>query len=393
MKKMMIESLGEAFEEIKGFNPDEWEGDYREAARDALRGVLEGRMASAVDAYLEEVRRRDVPDRRNGYYFRHILTELGDLEIRVPRTRTFSPCGILRGFARGGGRVERMILLAFVLGLSTRKVGRALLPILGEVVSAQRVSRVARQLDAQVEAYHRRPLEDRYRVLILDGIVMKRKSGVGAQRRSVLVALGILEDGRKEVIDFRQASSESQVAWEGFLRDLYRRGLVGEGLELIVVDGGGGLLSAIEIVYGQVPLQRCWTHKTRNVLSYVRRGDREAVRRGLHRISHAPDLVRARGAARRFIKRWEGTYPRAARCLARDLPELLTFLTVRLPLKPSGLRTTNAIERRFREVRRRTRPMGTFSDRTSIERIMLSVFTYENLKQKTAAPFPLTQNL
>lgn len=227
MSQMMIESVSEAYLEFKSLCVDDWEGDYRYAARSALKEVLEGRMANAVDSYLEELRVRDVSDRRNGYYRRHILTELGEVELMVPRTRRYNPVGILREFKRRSAPVERMILLCFVLGLSTRKVGRALLPVLGEQVSAQTVSRVARQLDAQVEAYHRRRLEDRYEVLVLDGIVMKRKSGVGARKRTVLVAFGICPDGNKEVIDFMQVKSESQNAWEGFLNNLYLRGSKG----------------------------------------------------------------------------------------------------------------------------------------------------------------------
>ena len=93
------------------------------------------------------------------------------------------------------------------------------------------------------------------------------------------------------------------------------------------------------------------------------------------------------------VSRWRTPYPKAVQCLSQDLPELLAFLSVKTSLPDSTLRTTNAVERRFREVRRRTRPMGVFSDHTSIDRIMLSVFTFENLKQKTSTPFlVLTQN-
>jgi transposase-like protein len=284
-----------------------------------------------------------------------------------------------------------MILLAFVLGLSTRKVSRALLPVLGEPISAQTVSRVAQQLDTAVQAYHQRPLSDQYEVLILDGIVMKRKTGAGAQKRTVLVALGIRPDGKKEIIDFRQAFSESQYAWEGFLNHLYQRGLKGSLLKLMIIDGGKGLKAALPLVYGAIPVQRCWAHKTRNVLNSVKRADQRMVKNTLHRISHAPNLVKAQQAARRFVQRWQPHYPKAVSCLLKDLPELLTFLTIHLNLNPTALRTTNAIERRFREVRRRTRPMGTFSDHTSMDRIMFSVFAYENLKEGSATPFLLTQ--
>jgi len=321
------------------------------------------------------------------------VTEVGELELRIPRTRTFSALSILQGFARRSASVERTILMCFLLGLSTRKVGPALLSILGEPTSPSTVSDIAKQLDRSVQAYHQRTLSDQYEVLVLDGIVMKRKTGTGAQSRTMLVALGIKPDGSKEIIDFRQVAGESRTAWEGFLNHLYQRGLKGDALKLLIVDGGKGLLAALDLVYGQVPLQRCWAHKTRNVLNHVKRADHGKVKRSLHRISHARNLREAQKAAQRFVLRWQATYPKAVQCLQNDLPELLSFLQVKTGLPASVLRTTNAIERRFREVRRRSRPMGTFSDRTSMERILYAIFTHENLKQRTATPFLLlTQN-
>jgi len=109
---------------------------------------------------------------------------------------------VVRAYARRGRDVDRMILACFVLGLSTRKVAIALLPVLGRPVSPATVSAVAKQLDAAVAAFHRRPLRDQYRLLVLDGVVLKRKTGAGALARPVLVALGLRPDGKKEVIDF-----------------------------------------------------------------------------------------------------------------------------------------------------------------------------------------------
>ena len=393
MLPVTITNIHQAFREIKHFQFDQWEGDYRVATRQALKEILETRMHNTMDAYLSQVRDRGLSDRRNGSYSRHLLTELGDLELQIPRTRTASAISVLKRFARRVLPVERMIMLAFLLGLSTRKVGQALFPILGEPVSPSTVSEIAKQLDQAVEAYHRRKLTDAYEVLLLDGIVLKRKTGVGTQKRTVLVALGIRPDQKKEVIDFRQVHSESQSACEGFLNSLYQRGLQGQNLKLIVVDGGKGLDAALSLVYGNVPVQRCWAHKTRNVLNYVKKADHERVKKDLQRISHAQTLREAQKAAQRFVSRWKTPYPKAIPCLRQDLPELLAFLQIKTALPPSALRTTNAIERRFREVRRRTRPMGVFSDHTSIDRIMLSVFTFENFKQKSGTPFLLlTQN-
>lgn len=396
MLPAVMTSIEQAFREIKNFSMDHWEGEYRSAARQALKEILETRMGHWVDRSLQELAARGVADRRNGYFCRHLLTELGDLELAIPRSRTFSAIGILRqmagGLARRAGQVERLVLLAFSLGLSTRKVGQVLLPILGEKISASTVSTIAKQLDHVVQAYQRRALSDHYCVLVLDGVVLKHRTGVGALKRPVLVALGITAEGKRELIDFRQAFSESQAEWEGFLNDLYRRGLKGERLKLIVTDGGTGLKAALPLVFGQIPVQLCWAHKTRNVLDKVRRTDQGVVKKDLHRISHAASLGAAQSAAQQFIARWQKPYPQATSCLARDLCQLLSFVRVRLNLPAVALRTTNAIERRFREVKRRTRPMGTFSDHTSIDRILFAVFSYENYKEGTATPFLLTQN-
>jgi transposase-like protein len=109
--------------------------------------------------------------------------------------------------------IDRVILAGFVLGLSTRKVGKTLLALLGRSVSPSTVSQVAKTLDAAVAAFHRRPLQDRYQPLMLDGVVLARKTGAGALRRPVLVALGLRHDGKKEVIAFRLAASESAAEW------------------------------------------------------------------------------------------------------------------------------------------------------------------------------------
>lgn len=384
MQKIMLTSIQSAFKEIKHFCPEEWEGDYMMAARDAIKRIVQTRMIEYRDSQLAELLSHDVVDRCNGFYPRHLLTEVGDIELLVPRTRTFSAADIFNQFARRSTNVDRMILLSFILGLSTRKVSLALLPVLGEPVSPQTVSRVASQLDEAVATYHKRSLSDKYQVLLLDGVVIKRKSGVGAQKRTILVAFGIRQDGKKEIIDFKQVQGESQSAWEGFLSDLYKRGLTGDSLKLIITDGGTGLLAALPLVYGLVPIQRCWAHKTRNILDYVKKADREAVKKSLHRITHAKNHKEAQQAAKGFIAKWDGQYPKATKCLSKDLIELLTFLTIKVNLEPTELRTTNAIERRFKEVRRRTRPMGTFSDRTSVERILFAVFIHENHKEGVA---------
>lgn len=394
-KAVWIQTLQEAdrvIKQMKLYDSEPGE-EMRQAARLAYKNVIEDRMNHYVDEQLEKLERTDGYDRRNGHYKRHLLTALGDIELMVPRTRTFSACRVVEAYARRTQDIEKVILAGFVLGLSTRKVGKVLLHLTGEKVSPSTVSRVARVLDEAVRLFHQRPLQDRYQALLFDGVVLSRKTGAGAVKRPVLVALGILPDGRKEVIDYALAASESEQAWLRFLEDLYRRGLEGKGLKIIVVDGGRGLLNALDTVYPGIPVQRCWAHRIRNFENKSRVGDWKEMKKGLHRIMNAKNDKQARSAARQFAKRWQQRYPQIVDGLRKTLDDLLVFFMFQEERWRKMSRTTNAIERRFREVRRRTRPMGVLANRTSMDRILYAIFRNENSNQQASSPFLiLTQN-
>jgi putative transposase len=300
-KQTVIRSLPEALKVIKEMNlgsADEWAGEYREAARDTVARVLKDQMEERVACHLSWAYQRGISDRRNGSYIRHVLTELGSIVLSIPRTRCFSPRGIIAAYARRIREIDHLILACFLLGLSTRKVGIALCAILGERISPQTVSRVAKTLDEAVRAFHRRPITTRFRALILDGIVIKRKTGAGTLTRPVLVALGIRHDGKKEVIDFHLARSESGPEWRTFLTDLVNRGLTAP--EVICADGGQGLISILPEVYPNIPLQRCWAHKMRNILDKVPKKKQTVVKTGLKKIYGAKTLTEAQT----YAKRW-----------------------------------------------------------------------------------------
>jgi len=392
VKQLVVKNVAQAMLMVKEMNVtcrEEWSDEYREIGRRAIADFLRDCMKDSIADHLSRLP-EGVADRRNGSYQRHLLTEIGDLMLSVPRTRIFNPISIVEAYARRSREVDRLILACFLLGLSTRKVGQALMTILGEKVSPTTVSRVAKTLDAAVAAFHKRKLSNVYRALIFDGIVLSRKTGMGASKRPVLVVLGMRHDGRKEVIDFRLAASESAAEWDAFLKDLWKRGLTGEGVEVVSVDGGKGLLSVLDDHYGSIPLQRCWAHKIRNITDKVRVRDREAVKEGLRKIYSAAHLLQARQSAGRWKKKWEQKYPAAVQCLFADIDDLLTcFQFTDLAFRKS-IRTTNLIERRFKEVRRRTRPMGVFSDRTSMDRILYAVFMYENKAEEVYPVFLLT---
>jgi putative transposase len=372
-------NVSRAMREINGF---EWEGDFKPMARQALKELLENRLDQEMADYLGVSRYEHATDRhdyRNGHYVRHLLTEMGDIELLVPRSRKGRfPSKLFERYARRCRSVDRVLLACFCLGLSTRKAASVLAPVLGEKVSASTISRIARDLDQEVSRYHGRVLKDQYPYLFFDGVVLKSKGALKVQKKILLCAFGITVEGRHEMIDFYPAASESGACWEALLGDLYKRGLKGSLCELIATDGGTGLHQALQIVYPKIVLQRCWAHKTRNVLDKVKKKDQPAVKQVLTRISHASNRREATQAYWRFSARWRKTYPRAVACLNKDFDQLVSFFQIKNSPQWSRLRTTNLIERAFREVRRRTRPMGVMAHTHSLQRIVFAVFHHLN---------------
>jgi transposase-like protein len=328
---------------------------------------------------------------RNGYYERDFVTRLGTLRLRVARTRekSFLPGGLER-FQRRAEEVAMLIREAFLRGVSTRQVGRVVAIVTGEVVSATTVSKLTRDLDEAVQQFHEARLRDDYAYLFLDGVSLRVRRPAGRKRVQMLVAYGVRRDGTRHLLAFLRSQGESQSDWEGLLQDLYRRGLEGKQLGLIVTDGCPGLAAAIPTVYPRVRHQRCWVHKMRNILEKVRKRDSDEVKTGAQAIYLAESRAHAEAAFRRFRARWLRDYGPMVRRLERDLPELLSVFAFPRHLWRK-LRTTNVIERCFVEVRRRTRPMVCFVNVESVDRIIYSIFQRFNLEWKTRTLSVFTQ--
>jgi transposase-like protein len=352
-------------------------GDVYGKAKGVLERFLEEASARQRDQYVRSEPWKQAPERRgqrNGFYFRDFVTRLGTLRLKIARTRerSFLPGGLER-FQRRAADVMMLIREAFLRGISTRQVGRVIATVTGEVVSAQTVSKLCRSLDHLVRAFHQARLKDEWAYLFLDGVSLRVRRPSGRKRVQMLVAYGVRANGSRQLLAFLRTTGESQAAWEGFLQDLYRRGLVGRNLLLIVTDGCSGLAAALQTVYPRVPHQRCWVHKMRNILEKVRKRDYEAVKADAQAIYRADGERLARQAFTRLRFRWHRLYPAMLRRLERDLPELLTFFRFPRALWRK-LRTTNVIERCFVEVRRRTRPMVCFVNVESVDRIIYAIF-------------------
>ena len=212
--------------------------------------------------------------------------------------------------------------------------------------------------------------------LFLDGIYLGVR-GNSREKEAVLVAHGINREGKRVVIHLSLGGRESTESWKGVLNDLVERGL--RPPQLFITDGNQGLLKAIKDIWPEVPRQRCAVHRIRNVLARVPKKRQDEVRKALHRIFYAACLDDARDEAKQFLSRYSREFPTAAETLARHLEECLTFY--RFPERHwTHIRTSNVIERAFKEVKRRTRVVGRFPNETSALVMVFSLLEEERVK-------------
>src|SRR6185437_14880201 len=360
-------------------------GDCYEQARRLVNEAIERESIRLREAYLHchrYERTANRRDQRNGFYYRDFQTRFGCLRLKIARSRTrsFLPA-VIQLFQRRAEDVTLLVREAFLRGISTRQVGRVIASLQLGPLSAQTVSRLSRSLDSMVAAFHQCQLSDEWAYLFLDGVSLRVRRPAGRKRVQMLVAYGVRRDGSRQLLAFLRSQGESQTDWEGLLQDLYRRGLEGKNLQLIVTDGCPGLAAAIPTVYPRALHQRCWVHKMRNILEKVRKSDYDEVKRDAQAIYLAGSRKEAQAACRCFAARWRKSYPTVVRQLQKDLPELLSFFSFPQHLWRK-LRTTNIIERCFVEVRRRTRPMVCFVNVESVDRIIYSIFQRFNLDWK-----------
>jgi transposase-like protein len=359
----------------------------------SLEAALESRRDALVGAEAHE-RASERGDYRNGYYLRKRFdTAIGRIEgLRIPRCRKRSLIRELTAqMDRTKGAVEEKVVEMFLKGLSVRSIGPILDGLLGLPISPGHVSRLAREWDHLAAQFHERPIEDRYVYLFFDGIHLKRRSPPRLFRRLcertrkvVLVCYGVTADGAKELIGYRLEDSEGEAGWRRLLGGLRRRGLVGQAVKLVVTDGGSGLLAALDDFYPESHRQRCWFHKMSNVLAKLRKAHLAECLKGLRKVYQAGNRAAAERAYEAWARQWSCLEPAAVRCVEKDLESLMGFFE--MPKRHwKMLRTTNAIERCFREVRRRTRAIGCFVNDASLDRMIYGLFRFLNEKRSRRA--------
>jgi transposase-like protein len=260
-------------------------------------------------------------------------------------------------------------------------VGDVLDSLCGSRLSASYVSTATKELDSAVREYIHSPVDDDFMILFLDAISIRVRMELRVKRFMVLVAYGVRLDGSRCLIGFQRVKSESYACWSAFLNDLKARGLKGKNLKLITMDGAGGLWSAVEEVYPLVPHQLCWVHKLRNVSKYCPKSLRKECMQGASKIMYAPTSAMAAKLFRQWKRRWKDRIPNSVKCLEDDFHRLIPVFDFPEQIRKM-IRTTNVIERCFRELRRRLKVMGHFQNSKSSDRIIYALVNYFNSKWK-----------
>ena len=340
------------------------EARVRQGVKAVLEEVLEEEMAEHLQAGYREL----TPTRRgerNGYYQRNLVTPAGKIErLEVPRDREGEfVTEVFERYKRMTGDVEEAVLEMYLSGISVRKITGVTEALSRVRVGKDAVSRIARRLEEEQREWRERPLEEKaYPYLYLDATYLKVRWGARVTTMALLACVGVDEEGFREVLAVEVAATEKGVAYASLLRGLIDRGL--SGVRLVVSDDHEGIKAAVAAEMPGVEWQRCAVHFERNVLSHVPAGEMSEVAEDLKAIFKVRREKTARALAEQFVGLYGKRFPKAVSVFEAGIEDTLTYL--RYPgSHHARIRTTNMLERLFREVKRRTRVVGVFPNEAS----------------------------
>jgi len=350
---------------------NDWFDPIEDGIRGQVRGFIEELIHAELDAALlrprygrhsksqEGAECAGIRGHRHGSRKRTLLGSFGKTEIDVPRARLMRADGktaewksqALRAYQRRTVKADALIAGSYLAGTNTRRVRRALGSLFGGAVGKDTVSRTWRKVKGDWDTWNARSLTDEPIVrLILDGTVVRVRLDRKATSICLLVVLGIREDGQKVLLAVKDMGSESKDAWGAVLNDLVKRGL--RRPDLVIIDGGAGLESAIATIWGEVPVQRCTVHKHRNLLAHAPERLHEEITADYQDMIYAETSAEIEKGRQAFLRKWRLKHRPVADSLEEAGDRLFTF--TRLPSSQwKSARTTNAIERLHEEFKRR----------------------------------------
>jgi putative transposase len=347
----------------------------REGVRLMAQQLMEAEVAQHVGADKYE-RTAARSGERNGYRERSWDTRVGSIELRVPRIRDggYYPA-LLEPRRRGERALVAVVQEAYINGVSTRRVDDLVKALGMSGISKSQVSRLCQALDAEVERFRTRKLDGTYAYVQLDATFVKVRQEHRVISMAIVIAVGVNQDGQREVLGLDVGPSEDGAFWHAFLRSLVARGL--SGVKLVTSDAHEGLKAAIAAVLQGASWQRCRTHFMRNALALVPKGAQQMVAATIRTVFYQPDAESARSTWRRIADGFRARWPRLAQLMDLAEDEVLAYLA--FPHEHwRQLWSTNPQERLNKEVKRRTDVIGIFPNERAVIRLVGSVLAEQN---------------
>lgn len=348
------------------------EGIIKEELKELVRNSVEETLNGLLDKEAEELTNAARYERtegrqgyRSGHYERNLTTTSGEVKLRVPKLKGVAfETAIIERYRRRESSVEEALIEMYLAGVSVRRVEDITEALWGSKVSASTISELNKKAYVHIENWRNRELGGRkYPYVYVDGIYLKRNWGGEYENVAILIAIGVNEDGYREVIGAQEGMKEDKASWTAFFQWLRGRGL--SGVKLVIGDKCLGMLESLQEVYPEALYQRCVVHFYRNLFSAVPRSKMKQVAKMLKAIHGQESRKAAREKAKAVAKELrEMKLPEAAKKLEAGIEETLTYM--RFPYEHwTKIRTTNMVERINREIKRRTKVVGTFPDGNS----------------------------